>query len=196
MKFARIAIALLFVPSAFAQNNAKPVDLTLEDQFEQKRAVVDHKGEVLILVYGDRKATDACRELGEKLHVLFHPTAAGKTPEKAQLAPVVALEGVPAGQKSPNVAVIPVAVAGKVPGPVKAMIRVGIKKDVPVVPVWIDYGTLMEDKFGLREGQPNIALFDAQGRRRLKVNGTPDKATWEKILQTAQNLRAEAAGLR
>ena len=40
------------------------------------------------------------------------------------------------------------------------------------------------------------AVFDAGGYLRLKVNGTPDKATYEKILQTTQNLRAEAAGLR
>ena len=191
----RFAVFLLTATAGFAQQ-AKPVDLTLEDQFEQKRTVADHKGEVIIFVYGDRKATDACRELGEKLHVLFHPTAAGKTGEKAYLAPVAPLEGLPAGVKSPNVAVIPVAVAGKVPGPVKGLIRSGIKKDVPVMPVWIDYGTQMEDKFGLRESQPNVAVLDAQGRLRLKVNGTPDKASFEKILQTAQNLRAEAAGLR
>jgi len=31
---------------------------------------------------------------------------------------------------------------------------------------------------------------------RMKVNGTPDRATFDKLLQTAQNLRAEAAGLK
>ena len=44
--------------------------------------------------------------------------------------------------------------------------------------------------------RPNLVVIDAQGRLRLKVNGTPDKETLQKVLQTAQNLRAEAAGLR
>jgi len=150
----------------------------------------------VILVYGDRKGTDASRELGEKLHVLFHPTAAGLTPAKARTASVVALAGVPAGKPSPEVAVMPVACIGSVPAPVRGIIRASLKQDAADVPVWLDFGSAMSDRFGLREGEPNLAIFDAQGRLRLKVNGTPDKATYDKLLQVTQNLRAEAAGLK
>lgn len=193
-----VLLLLCFCPIAGAQKPEapKPVDLSLEDQFEAKHAVSDFKGKVVVLVYGDRNGIEASKELGEKLHVAFHPTAKGLTPEKAKLAPVAALPGVAEGKVSPEVVVVPVACAGSVPGPIKTLIRRGLKKDAAETPVWIDFGTAMADKFAIKEGQPNIAVLDANGYLRLKVNGTPDKATYDKILQTTQNLRAEAAGLK
>jgi hypothetical protein len=174
----------------------KPVALSFEDQFERKASLADLRGRVVILVYSDRKGTEASRELGEKLHVLFHPTAAGQTAAKARVAPVAPLEGVPAGKPSPDVVVQAVACTGSVPAPVRALIRTGLKRDAADTPVWLDFGTTMTDTFGRRDGEPNLVLFDAQGRLRLKVNGSPDRATFDKLLQTAQNLRAEAAGLK
>ncbi len=175
---------------------AKPIELTLEDQFERKHSVTDLRGQVVILVFGDRKGTDSSRELGEKLHVLFHPDAAGKAPGKARKAPVAGLPGVPTGVPSPEVAVIPVAVAGKVPDLVKGLIRSSMKKNAAELPIWLDFGTAMTDQFGIKEGEPNLVLLDSKGRMRMKLNGMPDKAAFEKLLQATQNLRAEAAGLR
>ena len=174
---------------------AKPVELVVEDQFARRQDLAAHRGDVVVLVYGDRKGTDSCKELGEKLHVVFHPTAAGQPPEKARKCPVVALEGVPAGQRSPDALVLPVAVTGSIPSVVRDLIRSQVKKASPEVPVWLDFTGVMEKQFGLRAGEPNIVVFDAAGRLRLKVNGTPDQATTDKLLQTVQNLRAEAAGL-
>jgi hypothetical protein len=189
------AFALTATVSAAAETPrpaAKPVELVLEDQFGKRQELAAHRGEVVVLVYGDRKGTDACRELGEKLHVLFHPTAAGQPPAKARTAPVAPLPGVPAGQKSPDVVVVPVAVPGNVPSVVRDLLRTQIKLASPDVPVWLDFAGAMEKEFGLRAGQTNLAVFDAQGRLRLKVNGTADKPTLEKLLQTLQDLRAEA----
>jgi predicted transcriptional regulator len=180
----------------FAADPPKVSDLALEDQFEAKNSVADHKGKVLILVYGDRSGLEASRELGTQLHVLFHPTAEGKTAKEAKAAPVVALDGVAKGTASPDVAVVPVACCGKVPGAVQGFIRGALKKDAADTPVWMDFANVMKDKFGLTEGEPNLVVIDALGRLRLKVNGKPDKETLQKVLQTTQNLRAEAAGLR
>lgn len=193
---AGLLLFTLSVASAQKPDASKPVELKLEDQFEQAQSIAAQRGKVLILVYGDQKGVEACRDLGAKLHVAFHPTAAGQSPAKAQAAPVATLAGVPAGKASPEVAVVPVACAGKVPGPIKALIRTSLKKDASDTPVWLDFGTEMADRFGLRASEPNIAILDAHGRLRLKVNGTPDKATLDKMLQVTQNLRAEAAGLR
>jgi hypothetical protein len=175
--------------------DAKAVELVLEDQFGRRQDIAAYRGDVVLLVYGDRRATDACRELGEKLHVLFHPSAAGQPPAKAKTAPVAPLAGVPAGARSPDVVVTPVAVPGQVPGAVRELLRTQIKLASPEVPVWLDFTGTMQKQFDLRPGQPNIALFDARGRLRLKVNGTPDKPAMDQLLQLAQNLRAEAAGL-
>jgi predicted transcriptional regulator len=187
---------VLFASVGFAADPPKVSDLALEDQFEKKNSVADHKGKVLILVYGDRSGLDASRELGSKLHVLFHPTAEGKTAKEAKAAPVAALDGVAKGTASPDVAVVPVACCGKVPGAVQGFIRGALKKDAGDTTVWLDFANVMKDKFGLTDGEPNLVVIDAQGRLRLKVNGSPDKETLQKVLQTTQNLRAEAAGLR
>ena len=92
--------------------------------------------------------------------------------------------------------VVPVACCGKVPGPIQGLVRAGLKKDAADTAVWLDFGSTMKDNFGLTAGEPNLVVIDAQGRLRLKVNGNPDKETLQKVLQTTQNLRAEAAGLR
>ncbi len=199
-KFLMLLAMLCMVKLAVAQKpvakEPKTVDITMEDQFETKNSVADHKGKVLILVYGDRKGIDASRELGSTLHVLFHPTAEGKSAKDARKAPVVALEGIPNDKASPEVNVIPVAACAGVPGPIKGLIRKALAKDAADTPVWIDFDGVMAEKFTMREGEPNLVLIDAEGRLRLKVNGKPDKETMQKVLQTAQNLRAEAAGLK
>ena len=191
-----VTTVLLLTGIGFAADPPKVSDLAMEDQFEAKNSVADHKGKVLILVYGDRDGIDASRELGSKLHMLFHPSAEGKSAKEAKAAPVAALEGVEKGKPSPDVAVVPVACCGKVPDVVKGFVRGGLKKDAADTAVWLDFGTTMKDKFGMTAKEPNLVVIDAQGRLRLKVNGTPDKETLQKVLQTAQNLRAEAAGLR
>lgn len=191
-----LTTVLLLAATGFAADPPKVSDLALEDQFEAKNSVADYKGKVLILVYGDRDGIEASRELGTKLHVLFHPSADGKTPKEAKVAPVAPLEGVEKGKASPDVAVVPVACSGKVPGLVQGAIRTALKKDAADTAVWLDFGTTMKDKFGLTAKEPNLVVIDAQGRLRLKVNGTPDRETLQKVLQTAQNLRAEAAGLK
>lgn len=186
------SVALLVVLSFGSAYAAEPVALTLEDQFGTKRDLTPFRGQVVVLVYGDRKATDACKALGESLHVAFHPTAKGLPPEKARLAPVVALPNVPAGIASPEVAVIPVACTGKIPGVVKSVLQGQIKRASPDVPVWMDCGDAMVTTFGMTTGEPNLAVIDAAGRARHLVPGTPDQKAINKTAQIIQDLRVEA----
>lgn len=181
-------LALTF-GSAFA---AEPVALSFEDQFGTKRDLTPFRGHVVVLVYGDRKSTDACKALGESLHVAFHPAAKGQPPEKARLAPVVALPNLPPGTASPGVAVIPVACTGKIPGVVKSVLQGQLKKASPDVPVWMDCGDAMVTTFGMTTGEPNLAVIDAAGRTRHLVAGKPDQTAINKTAQIIQDLRAEA----
>lgn len=196
-RFSMTIIVTAFGLTASAQAPApeKPVELNLEDQFGRKQDIAALRGAVAVLVYGDRRATDACRELGERLHVAFHPSAAGQAPGKARTAPVAALPGVAPGKVSPDVFVVPVAAAGSVPAVVREFVRTQVKKAAPETPVWLDFGGEMERAYGLRAGEPNLAVFDGEGRLRLKIAGALDAAAERKLLQAVQNLRAEAAGI-
>jgi hypothetical protein len=188
--------ALVFAcgAAAFAQPvPAKDVALMMEDQFDRKTDLADLRGNVVLLVYGDRKGTDACRALGEQLHTCWHPTAKGQTPEKARAAPVVPLEGLKPGQASPNVLVVPVACCGKVPAAIRSTINKQIAKASPDVVVWMDYADAMKTAFGLTPGEPNVAVIDAAGRVRAKYNGTIDQANMDALVKVVQELRAEAA---
>ncbi len=188
-------LAMIFaIPATFAQQPAlpKPTELVLEDQFERKTDLADLRGAVVILVYGDRKATDMCRSVGESLHVCWHPDAKGQPPAKAQAAPVVPLENLKPGQVSPNVVVVPVATCGKVPGPIQKLIRSQIAKASPDTVVWLDFADSMKTMFGQTAGEPNLAIFDAAGRLRKTLNGNPDQAALDKLVKTVQELRAES----
>lgn len=170
----------------------KAVELVLEDQFERKTDLADLRGNVVILVFGDRKGTDACRTLGEQLHVCWHPGAKGQPPAKAQAAPVVPLEGLKPGQVAPNVIVVPVACCGKVPAAVRPTISKQIAKGSPDVVVWLDYADTMKGMFGLTAGETNLVVIDAKGVARMKLNGVIDQSTMDKLVQTVQSVRAEA----
>jgi hypothetical protein len=159
------------------------VNLVLEDQFNRKADLSALRGQVVILVYGDKKGTDTCRQLGESLH---------KPPAKAQAAPVVPLENLKPGQVSTNVVVVPVACCGKVPGFVSAAIRNQIAKGSPDVVVWLDFADSMKNMFGLTAGEANMVVFDASGCLRMKINGTPDQPKMDALVKGVQDLRYEA----
>ena len=103
----------------------------MEDQFERPHDVADHRGDVVVLIYGDRASATANKALGEKIHVHFHPTAQGQPPAQASRAPVRPIPGWPEGVRCPDVRVIPIACAGKVPGLIAAMIRGQIRSHSP-----------------------------------------------------------------
>jgi hypothetical protein len=110
---------------------------------------------------------------------------------EASKAPVIPLDGLPEGARSPDVRVLPVACVGKVPDLVKTIIRGRFKKEVPDTVVLLDFENKMKDQFGQKEGEPNLLLIDKQGRLRMKVDGELDAPTYEKLIKAAEYLRAE-----
>jgi hypothetical protein len=188
-------VGFVAIASSHAQPPAaapKVVELVMEDQFDRKTNLADLRGNVVVLVFGDRKGTDVCRALGEQLHVCWHPSAKGLPPAKAQTAPVVPLEGLKPGQVAPNVIVVPVACCGKVPMAVRPAITKQIAKGSPDVVVWLDYTDAMKSMFGLTAGATNVVVIDTAGRARMKLNGLIDQPTMDKLVQTVQTVRGEA----
>ena len=105
---------------------------------------------------------------------------------------MVPLDGLKPGQQSPNVVVIPVASCGRVPGAIQKPIRSQIAKAVPDSVVWLDFGDTLKGLYGQTAGEPNLVIFDAAGRMRMKLNGTPDQAAMDRVTKTVEDLRHEA----
>jgi hypothetical protein len=188
-------LSIGLIASAMSSAHAgepKIIDIAFEDQFANKQELKKQRGKVVVLVYGDRKAMDACKQLGETFHVTFHPTAKDQPPEKAMKAPVAALPNLAAGVASPDVLVVPVACTGKIPNIVKDVIQGQIKKASPHVPIWMDSQDTMKDTFGMTSSEPNLVVIDALGRARHLVNGKTKPEELQKIAQVIQDLRVEA----
>jgi cytochrome oxidase Cu insertion factor (SCO1/SenC/PrrC family) len=196
-----LAIAYVFVLMSVGVATARqpaaavaerPVELVLEDQFDRRADLAALRGQVVIVVYGDQKATDVCRKVGESLHVCWHPEAKGQPPLKALTAPVLPLDNLKPGQASPNVVVVPAASCGKVPGPIRGLIRAQVAKASPEMVVWLDFEDKLKTQFGECAGEANLVVFDADGRLRGRLNGTPDQAKMDRLVKVVQGLRYEA----
>jgi hypothetical protein len=188
-----LAGLLVLVPLALAQEPARVVvpAVVMEDQFEKVHDAKQHRGDVVVLIYGDRASADANRALGARLHVQFHPTAQGLPPTQAQRAPVRPVPGAPAGTRSPDVRSIPVACIGPVPVFVKGMIRGQFRTASPAVAVWLDFQNLMKAQFPFRVGVPNVVVLDTQGRYRYAAAGQPTPQGIERLFGVIEQLRRE-----
>lgn len=167
-------------------------ELVLEDQFEQVHDVKQHRGHVVVLIYGDRKSAEANRKVGEQIHVAFHPSAKGQPAAQARRAPVKPVEGAAAGTASPDVLAVPVALIGKVPPLVRKLIRTQIKNGSPEVPVWLDFNDTMKAMFPFKPGVPNVIVLDTAGRYRYAAAGTPTTEGMQRLFATIEALRKEA----
>ncbi len=186
------SVALAVVPMLTGAAGEPEKSLTFTDQFGRRHDLADHRGEVLVLVYGDRKAADASGGLGAALHVAFHPAAAQLPPAQAHTAAVRPLSGASNG-RSPEVRVVPVACTGALPALLRPVLVGQFRKAVPDVPVWLDFDDAMRSRFGLAAAVPNVVLFDAKGRLRKRCVGELGDADRRSLADEIERLRYEAA---
>ena len=141
----------------------------LRDQFGAAHRVAGEKGAVLVVIYGDRGAAEACGELGAALHVLFHPAAAGRDAADAADAPVRPVPGMPC-EDPPPVRVAAAACTRGVPGPVRAAVAFRLRRAAPHTPVLLDWGGELTDRFGAAPGVPNaVVVAPGGGAHRIDV---------------------------
>jgi len=191
-----ILAGLLPAPGPAAAPPAFPIPLiAMEDQLESPHNVSALRGAVVVLIYGDRRSADANKQLGEALHVHFHPSARGHPLEQARQAPVRPLPELSAGQPSPDVLTIPVAAIGPVPGLVRTMIRRQFKFASPQMAVWLDFEDQMRRQFGLKAGVPNLVILDTQGRLRYSGSGPFSREQIEKLVEAIDACRREAVNV-
>ncbi len=192
MRFSLLVFLTLAV-TAFGQKTP-PLSpkLVLADQFGQAADLSETKGDVVVLVYGDKKSVDANRVLGAALHVQFHPTARGQSSEKAQKAPVKPVPNWPAGVRAPDVRVTAIACIGKVPGLVAKLIRGHIRRHSPVLPVYLDFADTMKRAFGVAPKISNVVVLDTKRRVRYRAAARYSREQMMYLVNLIDQLRLEA----
>ena len=191
MTAALLPLAALLSGPADAGGAAPPVaakafePFSLPDQFGAAHAVGGRAGAVLVILYGDRKAAEASRELGAALHVRFHPAAAGKNAKAAAGVPARPVPGFP--DASVPVRIVPAACAAGVPRPVRSAVAFQLRRAAPDTPVWLDWERQFESRFGVSPGVPNAVVVAPNGVA-VRLDATGDGA--------ADRLEAAVAGLR
>lgn len=189
-----VPVLALTTGSLHSQGQAIIPVVSLKDQFDQPHDVKDHRGDVVVLIYGDKASATANKKLGELIHVTFHPTAKSKPPAEARKAPVMPIPG--AMVRSPDVLAIPIACVGKVPGVVQAAIRWQIRRAAPDAPLWLDFADVLKSQVPFEAGVPNVVVLDVQGRYRYAAAGDPSPDGTRQLLGIIEGLRREAVASR
>lgn len=149
--------------TVLADSKTRVVNITMEDQFRTRCETGAFLGDVVVLVFAERRGAEAAHELGKKIHVLFHPTAISVSDEEWAHQPVVSPPGWPVDIRPPNVHAIPVACLSEVPRAMHPVVRARIRKESPEISVWLDYEDIMDHHFGLERGVPSVAILDTRG---------------------------------
>jgi hypothetical protein len=191
-----ILAALVLVPSfavcAAAQPPQRVVNIAMEDQFKTRHETGTMRGDVVVLVYAERKGGEASQELGRRLHVHFHPTALTASAAEWGRQPVIGLAGWPAGVRVPDVRVIAVASLPEIPKALQPVARAQLRKDSPFVPVWLDFEGRLEHAYGIVSGTPNIVLINPQGEVHAVLSGHVDELKMRELVATIDQLRLQA----
>ena len=201
LSFSRPALSLVImlvavvVPTASraqAQTRDRVVNIAMEDQFRSRRETGVFRGDVVVMVYSERKGAEAALELGRRLHVLFHPTAETAPASEWSRQPVIGLAGWPANVRVPDVHVIPVACMPEVPKPLETVARSRLRTDSPHVPVWLDFEGVMEQVFGMVPGGPNVVVLDTSGKTHSVLSGHLDELEFKELTAAIDQIRRQS----
>lgn len=166
--------------------------IEMEDQFQKPYRLDNYKGDVVILLFGDKEGADANKLLGQAIHESFHPQAKGKNPGQARFAPVLEIVNQPPGTRAPEVHTIAVASIGKVPNLVKVFIRNQFQKASPEVPVWLDFNETMRTTFKFKPSSANLVVIDPQGNLRLSASGNLTQVEFTDLVNAIEGIRVES----
>jgi len=188
-QLALLVAAAVPAPRLLADGGERVVNLAMEDQFKNRHETLRMRGDVVVLVYAERKGAEASMALGRKLHVRFHPQAAQAAATEWSRQPVVGLAGWPAGSAPPDVHVIPVACLPEVPKALEAVARSRFRKDSQFVSVWLDFEDTMRQRFGVVPDEPNVALIDTRGCPQGVISGHLDEVRFAEVVNVIDQLR-------
>lgn len=196
MRNACLCFALVATLATFASVSAEPpqrvMNIAMEDQFRSRHETGMMRGDVVVLVYAERKGAEAAQELGRRLHVHFHPTAEQASASEWGRQPVIGLPGWPAGTRVPDVRVLAVASLPELPRAMQPVARAQVRRDSPHVPVWLDFEGRLEHTFGVNPGKPNVVLLNTVGEVHAVLSGSFDDLKMRELVATIDGLRQQS----
>jgi len=166
------------------------MNIVMKDQFETTCETRAFLGDVVILVYAERHGAEKSLQLGRKLHLHFHPTADTVSSDAWSQQPVREILNWPSGVPVPDVRVIPVASLTEVPRALKPVARARIRKDSPLVPLWLDFEGSLERMFGIIPGEPNIVVLDTAGQVHSVFSGKLDDQEFQQFVTRVDQIRS------
>lgn len=183
-----LLVSFLDVPQDVAADGV--MNIVMEDQFQTTCETSVFLGDVVILVYAERHGAEKSLQLGRKLHLHFHPTADTVSSDAWSQQPVRGIMNWPSGVAVPDVRVIPVASLTEVPRALKPVARARIRKDSPLVPLWLDFEGSLERMFGIIPGEPNIVVLDTAGQVHSVFSGKLDDQEFQQFVTRVDQIRS------
>jgi len=166
------------------------MNVVMEDQFQNTCETTKYLGDVVILVYAERHGAEDSLLLGRKLHLHFHPTADEVSSDAWSKQPVRGIVNWPAGVALPDVRVIPVASLTEVPRALKPVARARMRKDSPVVPIWLDFDGTLKRMFGIIPGEPNIVVLNTAGQVHSVLSGKLNEQEFQQFVTRVDHIRS------
>ena len=166
------------------------MNVVMEDQFQTPCETSKYLGDVVILVYAERHGAEESLHLGRKLHLHFHPTADEVSSDAWSKQPVRRIANWPAGVALPDVRVIPVASLTEVPRALKPGARARMRKDSPVVPIWLDFDGTLKRMFGIIPGEPNVVVLNTAGQVHSVLSGKLDEQEFQQFVTRVDHIRS------
>ena len=168
------------------------MNVVMEDQFQNPCETSTYLGDVVILVYAERHGAEDSLHLGRKLHLHFHPTADEVSSDAWSKQPVRGITNWPAGVEVPDVRVIPVASLTEVPRALKPVARARMRKDSPIVPIWLDFDGALKRMFGIIPGEPNVVVLDTAGQVHSVRSGKLDEQEFQQFVRLVDHIRSSS----
>ena len=190
-RFVLLGLVLGFLLGSLEGVHAEGVmNVVMEDQFQNPCETTQYLGDVVILVYAERHGAEDSLLLGRKLHLHFHPTADEVSSDAWSKQPVRGIVNWPAGVALPDVRVIPVASLTEVPRALKPVARARMRKDSPVVPIWLDFDGTLKRMFGIIPGEPNIVVLNTAGQVYSVLSGKLNEQEFQQFVTRVDHIRS------
>ena len=190
-RFVLLGLVLGFLLGSLEDVHAEGVmNVVMEDQFQNPCETTKYLGDVVILVYAERHGAEDSLLLGRKLHLHFHPTADEVSSDSWSKQPARRIANWPAGVALPDVRVIPVASLTEVPRALKPVARARMRKDSPVVPIWLDFDGTLKRMFGIIPGEPNVVVLNTAGQVHSVLSGKLDEQEFQQFVTRVDHIRS------